>query len=585
MFRSISALAIVSYCLFPLSARAQVLDDIDNVHPSWTLSQLRPAAWHVQVGGMAFLPNGKLLILEHVDPGENHTGVPTAKGKLWVVDNPTASGEAIQYHQLASGLKEPVGIMVLNGKVIITEKTMLTEWTLDAGVTTATMTRKIADIPHDKSGDVNFQEYAFGVLYKDGYFYVAGGGAVKGGGKSFDDSPTSLDQEKVGAMLKIKDSDGSITMVNGGMRASNGIAWGPDSSLWMTDNQGSYRPASEFTAVVEGANYGYFCKTNAFSSKPVTPPSIWMIHGEIGRSPTYPRLMAHGIYAGQFLMGDLSQGGIKRAFVEKVDGAWQGAVFSFSGGLEVGIEDILEDDQGVLYVGGLGKGDVNNWGWNAKLFGLQKLTPKAGSTTFEILAIRSRKTGMEIEFTKPVGAGADVAGSYSVVAGEMNPQSGYGLGSMENKKTLNITAVTVSPDKRKVFLELAGLTAKRALTIKTLGVKSETGETPRCPAGWYTLNAISQTDPFATTGLVQKNPALASASAIRLHATRGGVNVSLPFDGNHSLSLRTLQGRQVAERTGNGPKDYFFSGSTLPSGLYLLEVKAGGFTFRNKVAF
>jgi hypothetical protein len=374
-------------------------------------------------------------------------------------------------------------------------------------------------------------------------------------------------------------------MVNGGMRACNGIAWGPEGTIWLTDNQGSYRPASELTSIVDGANYGYPNKTNAFSSKPVTPPSIWLVHGEIGRSPTYPHLVNKGLYAGQFLVGDLSQGGIKRAFVEKVGDAWQGGIFSFSGGLEVGMEDILEDDNGVLYIGGMGRGDVNNWGWNAKTFGLQKLTPKAGTTTFEVLAIRSRKNGMELEFTKPVGAGADVAGSYNVAAGEMNPQSGYGAGMMENKKTLNITSVTVSPDKRKVYLELAGLTAKKVLVIKALGVKSETGETPRCPAGWYTLNAISPTDPFAATSIAEKNPALASASAIRLHSTRDGVSVSLPFDGNHSLTLRTLQGRQVAERTGNGPQDYFFSGSTLPSGLYLLEVKAGGSTFRSKVAF
>ena len=52
--------------------------------------------------------------------------------------------------------------------------------------------RKVADIPLDPSGAVNFQEYAFGLVYQDGYFYSALGGGVRLGGKSYSDDLSQI---------------------------------------------------------------------------------------------------------------------------------------------------------------------------------------------------------------------------------------------------------------------------------------------------------------------------------------------------------------------------------------------------------
>jgi hypothetical protein len=581
MYKHFPALAVTTLLIAAGGAvvRAQDLDDITHVHPAYTLSQMRPAAWQPQVAGMDLLPDGRMLILEMQNPGENTTNVPKKDGVLYLVDNPdAANAEDIKYHILVNGLAEPVGVLYQDGKVYISEKNELNEYTLDAGFTKATKARTVAKLPHDSSGAVNFQEYSFGTLYKDGYFYVVGGGSVRQGGKSFDSTMSKLSEDKVGAVLKIKGSDGTTEALNCGLRASNGIAWGPEGTIWVTDNQGSYRPASEFTNIVTGANYGYPNKTSPFSSKAVTPPSVWMVHAEIGRSPTYPHLMEGGPYAGQFLVGDISQGGIKRIFVEKVNNAWQGAAFSFTGGLEVGIETLKEGPNGVIYIGGMGKGDVNNWGWNAKLFGLQKLTPKAGTTVMEILSIRSRKNGMEIEFSQPVGAEGEAAGSYNVQSGAMVPQSDYGAGSMVNKAALAIKAVQVSTDRKKVFLQM-DVVAKQVLIIKTQGVKSQTGEAVRCPAGWYTLNNISPSAAFEP--VVAVAPAVkAFAGDIKIHSLNEGVRVSLPFAGAHELTLKTLQGRTVASHSGIGARDYLFDRKDFRPGVYMLEVKAEGSVLR-----
>jgi hypothetical protein len=555
-------------------ASAQVLDDIANVHPSWTLSQLRPAAWQVKVSGMDFLADGRLVVLEMTDPISNHTNIPKPDGNLYIVSNLNASDpEQVKYVKVASGLAEPVGVLVKDGKIYVSEKTELNEYVLDATQTHAVKSRTLARIPHDNSGDVNFQEYAFGLLYKAGYFYIANAGSVKGGGKSFDSAQSMLSEDRVGCVLRVSESDGALTKMNAGFRATNGIAWGPEGTLWVTDNQGSYRPASQLTVAQEGRNYGYPNKPGLYSDQPVTPPSLWLVHGEIARSPTHPMLLQHGLYAGQFLVGDMSQGGIKRILPEKVDGTWQGAAFSFTGGLEVGIEKILEAPDGSLYVGGLGNGDVQNWGWNGKRFGLQKLTPKSGVVTFEILAIRARKGGMEIEFTKPVGPEGELAASYNVQQGQMSPQSGYGLGSMENRNTLAIKGVQVSPDRKKAFLRL-DLTANRVLVIKALGVKSAGGESVRCPAGWYTLNALGQSDPFTPVDVVRR-PSASVAPEIRVSVLTGAVKVHVPAAGSHTVSLLDLAGRSLARESGEGPRDHVLPTGHLERGVHLIEVRAG----------
>ncbi len=563
----------------PRHAQTQVLDDVDHVHPGWTLSQLRPAAWKPQVAGLALLPDGNLLVLEMMNPNTNSTGTPKPDGNLWVASNLNAADpEQIKYVKAAGGLNEPVGMMYQGGKIYISEKNELNEFILDLAESKATKTRTVAKIPHDSLGAVNMQEYNYGVIYRDGYFYVGSAGAVKFGGMSFDTQMSTLNEERVGCVLKINETTGSVTKLNAGFRSNNGIAWGPEGTIWVTDNQGSYRPGSQLTVALEGKNYGYPNKAGAFTNLPVTPPSLWLTQGEIARSPTFPILVSHGPYAGQFLVGDISQGGIKRAFVEKVGDTWQGAAFSFTGGLEVGIEKVIESSDGTLYVGGMGNGDASNWGWAGKLFGLQRLAPKPGVTTFEIMAIRARKNGMEIEFTKPVGAEGGLAGSYNVQQAQMNPQSGYGAGSMDNRTTLPIKSVQVSSDRKRAFLEL-DLTANRVLVIKALGVKSSTGEAVRCPAGWYTLNALSQTDPFSTTPIA-KQPLQAKPSDIKIASLPSEVRIWVLIVGRYDLSLRGLDGRSLASQSGSGAREYLFATQGLSHGVYVLEVKADGNVLR-----
>ncbi len=155
------------------AAMAQAIyhDDV-TLHPGYTLTEAHPAAWIPQVSGMDFMADGRLVVLTHLPALENVTGIPKKVGTLNIVTNPGAANpEEITYKQIAAELGEPMGVCVVDGKIYVTEKMQLTEFSSADGNTWTA--RKVGDIPNDPAGATNFQEYPFGLLYKDGFFYTA----------------------------------------------------------------------------------------------------------------------------------------------------------------------------------------------------------------------------------------------------------------------------------------------------------------------------------------------------------------------------------------------------------------------------
>jgi cytochrome c len=120
---------------------------------------------------------------------------------------------------------------------------------------------------------------------------------------------------------------------------------------------------------------------------------------KISNSPSEPVLIHEGPYKGQMLHGDVTHGGIKRDFIEKIKGQYQGAVFRFSQGLEAGVNRLRWGPDGALYIGGVGM--VGGWSWQEKQYGLQRMQYN-GKKTFEMLAVRLKENGFEIELTEPI---------------------------------------------------------------------------------------------------------------------------------------------------------------------------------------
>ena len=151
--------------------------------------------------------------------------------------------------------------------------------------------------------------------------------------------PESGQSPDRGKTIKVS-LDGNVEFVNHGLREANGIGFGSDDELFLTDNEGTWVPVNKLMHAPEG-EYTFYGHRDLLPAsekdKAHVNPTIWLVQNEIGNSPTQPIVLHGGPYEGQMIHGDLTHGGLKRDFVEKVNGQYQGCVFRFAQGLEVGI--------------------------------------------------------------------------------------------------------------------------------------------------------------------------------------------------------------------------------------------------------
>ena len=156
-------------------------DRLMGVHPAFTLSQARPENFHSKVGGMDFLPDGRLVI-----------STWDSIGGVYILDGiQTNDPEKITVKRIAAGLAEPLGLKVVDNEIYVMQKQELT---------------KLVDFNKDEIIDSyqticngwkvspNFHEFAFGLVYKDGYFYGSLATAIRPGGASM--QPQIVDRGK-----------------------------------------------------------------------------------------------------------------------------------------------------------------------------------------------------------------------------------------------------------------------------------------------------------------------------------------------------------------------------------------------------
>ncbi len=450
----------------------------------------------LEVGGLAFRPDGKLLAC-------------TRRGEVWLISHPESEDPAeVQYKLFATGLHEALGLLVDGKDVYVVQRPELTKLVDRDGDDVADEYVPVCD-RWGVSGD--YHEFAFGPARdKDGNFFVTLNVGFGGGHQS--KAPWR------GWCVKVTPT-GKLVPWATGLRSPNGINFSPDGDLFYCDNQGEWVATCKMNQVRPGEFYGHpaglrWVKQSPYADTlkesypsgmtydgqkgengvsgmpPVTPPCIWFPYGRMGQSVSEPRWDTtggkFGPFAGQCFVGDQTKSNVMRVDLQKIHGRYQGACFPFRSGFQCGINRLAFGPDGSLYAGQTNRG----WGsLGGKPYGLQRLA-WTGLVPTEILTMRLTRAGFDLTFTRPLDrASARRPAAYSLQSFTHYYWGTYGSPEVD-RRAEKVQAVTVSADRRKVSLALTGFRPGRVYELHLDGVKAEDGEPVLHPEAYYTLNDV-----------------------------------------------------------------------------------------------
>ncbi|MDB5048051.1 MAG: cytochrome [Fibrobacteres bacterium] len=509
---------------------------LTKAHPGYDMADLLPAnasglpaGFSAHVGGMAFLPNGKLALADFPDPSNG-----AWKGSVWLFDGvQTGDKTKVTSKEFANNLYGPTGLTVVNGDIYVIDGNSLRKLTDKDSNGTAEVT-EITHSWHQNGG----QPAVADLVYQNGFFYSAIGSS---GGLSVDGASISGGTAKIGM-------DGKVQMLSSGFRNTGGAGINSKGEIFATDNQGEWLPSSKFINVVPGRYYGYGGLTQ--NGKAASPPAVWIPQGVVsppnGNASTYAAGMSPGtvlpidtgLYAGQYLMGDIRYGNVDRIFLERVGGEYQGALFHFSGGFRAGIYRMTWGPDGALYLGGMG-GSGYTWSWKDNTvddnWGLYRMKPNS-KPVFEMVSVKAKAGGFEVKFTQPVDTKV-AAANFKVQSWRYVSTGSYG-GPQVDMTTLPVQSVQKSTDPTVIFLGIQGLLADHVVHIEldSNAVISTTGLKPWTFETWYTLNRLG-TDAFNPTPVFAAQPTRGSFPGwMRAQATHnGGIQIESETAGSYEI--------------------------------------------------
>ncbi len=173
---------------------------------------------------------------------------------------------------------------------------------------------------------------------------------------------------------------------------------------------------------------------------------------------------------------------------------------------------------------------------------------------FTVLAVRSLgPTTMEIEFTEPLAAGAEAAANFAVDTWHYVATSAYGGPDLDKRK-LNVGKVTLSADRRRASLEIAGMSEKYLVHFRLgAGIKNAAGQGIWQNEVWYTLNAFGPGTPIPT-GLGSGMPRPRTSERSPVFQVRAGLwSVPLGNKGPSRSLSRDAAGRLHVSPAAIGP--------------------------------
>jgi len=445
-----------------------------------------PENARVEVGGMAFLPDGRLA-------------VSTRRGQVWIVDKPLAKDpKDARFTLFAEGLWEGLGLAVVKGDIVVMQRQELS---------------RLLDTDHDGRCDTvdtlcdawgvsgNYHEFGYGLpVDSQGNYYISLNVSFFSPKWWHGKSPAPYR----GWALKIS-PQGELIPLASGFRSPCGIALSPKDELFITDNQGDWEPASPIYHVKPGKFYGHpasldwtddYKKTDTHASDTIPPArasereaaAIWLPYkwsrspGNMAWDETGGKF---GPFQHQWVLAELTNGMLLRGDFETVDGEYQGWTIPLRTHVGSAVRVLFAKD-GTLFTGLTNRG----WGGYSPADGIARVK-WTGKKAMEVSSVNARPGGaLRVGFTQPPKLAPETA----VKVTQYDYDYWWEYGSPERHVT-ELPARLIAneggaSDGNALVVQADGVSAGHMLRVRFSGLTAQDGTPLLHDEFAYTLNQI-----------------------------------------------------------------------------------------------
>jgi|Laugresbdmm110sn_2_1035109.scaffolds.fasta_scaffold03962_2 plastocyanin len=414
-----------------------------------TLPEDNPWRSYLRPSGLDFLPDGRAV-------------VASLSGDVWLVDGIGETLGTLRWKRFATGLNQPLGVRVVDGKIYITGRDQITRLHDSNGDGTADY---YENFNNDVMAATNFHAFTLNLeTDSKGNFYFAKA-------TPWPPVPKGVKAEITphhGALFRLSPDGSKLEVVADGLRNPNGMTIGPGDEIVYSDNEGNWVPTSKVHRIRLGAFHGFIPSSHSDPApRDFEKPIAWIPHF-VDNSPAQPIFIASPRWPeelqGQLLLASYGRGTLSLLLKEEIEGQWQGAQLTLPLNFMSGLVRGRFHRDGHLYLAGLTSwqslGHGGKWGsvhrvrWTGKPLHLP-------------VAVATKADGIELRFREPLDrSSAGNVQNFTLTQWTYPWTSRYGTaGKVYSVKRpgatggdpVNVGAVRVSEDGRSVFLTLPEL--------------------------------------------------------------------------------------------------------------------------------
>lgn len=435
------------------------------VTDSITAPEDNPWKRRVRFGGMDFFSGGQKAAL------------CTHDGDIWIVSGIDEKLENLSWSRFASGLYEPLGLVIVNDQVYVSSREGITRF-VDLNQDGE------ADLYENFNNDVmstrGFHEFVFD-LQRDaaGNFYFAKANPVNGGGRGFGDEKASRGNGVVcshaGCLFRVSPDGKKFEVVARGFRAPNGIGVRADGQLTTGDNEGTWVPTSPINWVDGKAFHGVVnTKTPKEAVDQYAPPIMWLSHSDFCNSnggQIWVTSDKWGPFKNELLYESYGKSSLFLVMRQDLaNGRQQAAAVRFPLKFTSSVMRArFHPYDGQLYVCGLSEWQSNA----ARITGFDRVR-YTGKPVYSVNGIKVVPGGVQLSFTQPLDkASAEDVQNWSGKRWNYIRSENYGspevwLSNPEKKgrENLNITAAKLGADGKTVTLTIEDLRPVNQQSLK-----------------------------------------------------------------------------------------------------------------------